>query len=99
MKKVNWKNTVRNYITTTSHSVEAKMGNVHLRCLHYKTLTGKSEWRARVSINHLSVSSRIGPYRRSLEKAKDDAARLVEEMLIDYHTGITREMKCCGVSL
>lgn len=96
MKKINWKNI--SYATATPRDIEAKMGNVLLRCSHHRTLTGKSEWRARISINYLSVSSRCGPFRRSLEKAKDDAARLVEEMLMDYHTSLIREMKCCGVS-
>jgi hypothetical protein len=99
MKKINWKPIVMKWRTKATYNLEARMGNVNLLCSHYKTLTGKHEWRAMVSINYISSSTKKGPFRRSLAKATDDAARLVEEMLMDYYTSITREMKCCGVGM
>ncbi len=94
MKKIKWKKNLKDF--------RAKIGNVYLDCYHYETLTGKSMWQAVVSICCLSQYQRRGPVRYSslaLAMAKEDAARLVEELLIDCHSSITKEMRCCGVDL
>lgn len=89
MKNIEWKKLCKR--------VYSQMGNIYMNCYHYETLTGKSEWQAVVSICGISQYVRRGPFRYSLVKAKMDATRLVEELLIDCHNSITREMRCCRI--
>lgn len=91
MKKIKWKKRHKD--------LYAQMGNVYLDCCRYQVSSGIFIWQATVSIRCLSNHWREGPERRSLSEAKIDAARLVEELLLDCHTSLDREMKCCGVEV
>jgi len=87
MKKINWKQHSPNYI-------EARVGNVVLRCFSYRNLISlKLRWKAYASIRETSSTLRYGPLRNSLSKAKEDAVRLARELLMDYKASLTVEMK------
>lgn len=79
--------------------LHAKMGNVYLNCLLYKTDTGAQSWTADASICHISMFYKTGPIRYSLDKAKADAIRLAEELLVDCHVSIMNELKSCGIEI
>lgn len=91
MKEVKWDK-------CSSTQFSATIGNMYLYCFDYPTWKGRSRWSAHVSIRQSSgYLKKTGPYRHSLSKAKADAIRLTEELLIDLHTSIMKEMKACGI--
>lgn len=82
MKKIRltkrWKNRIH------SNSSDAWCGHIHLQCFH---LTGiKNRWSGNAFIiNH--VIGRIGPIRKSIKEAQQDAKRLAVEVLRDVRDG------------
>ncbi len=79
--------------------IEARIGNVYMHCSCRETLTGKPMWTAVVSICQIAMAQKCGLRRHSLAKAKQDAIRLTEELLIDYHTSIEQELESCGIEI
>lgn len=58
---------------------------------------GRKWWQASVSIT--TQETRYGPKRCSLAKAQEDAARMIEEKLIDLSIGVEQELKNYGIDL
>lgn len=75
----------------------SRIGNMCLGCYGFSTSTGKYRWYAVVYVSRISMCTKRGVMRHSLEKAKEDAIRMAEELLIDLHVGIENEMKACGI--
>lgn len=96
MKNIEWRMCNEG---TDLKSIHAKIGNVYLDCFLYETMTGKSTWSANVSICQIAMVFRRGPMRYSLEKAKADAIRLAEELLVDCHVSIMNELESCGIKV
>lgn len=89
MKKIKW--TPKGSRT----SAFANIGSFHVGCYWIFTQTGKPRWYARVG-GYGRGDVRIGPTRHSLEKAKQDAKRIVGEILLDYKAGLDKETKSYG---
>lgn len=87
MRKIEWKS------EGSDQDVTAKIGLVMLHCSLYFTSGSKRIWRANTSIKQIAATTRYGPIRHSLSKAKIDAIRLACELLLDYHASIVAEMK------
>lgn len=92
MKEVRWKK-------NGEFVRKAVIGHVQMRCSQLWTQGGIWRWQARVSMCNLATSDRTGNPRNLLVNAKADAVRLAEELLIDYHESIVRELKLCGVEV
>jgi len=84
MKKIKWEKHYSSY-----HAI---IGCIHLQVI----LANRSEWQSRASIRQIAFLMRRGPLRRKLQKSKEDAVRLAQELLIDCHTSIGKEMKRLG---
>ncbi len=87
MKNIKWE---RRYYG--SESVYADIGNLHLSCY----LEG-SYWRCLARLG-TSSSRRVGPLRCSLAKAKEDAVRIVQQLLADIQIAVEQDKQSCGVT-
>lgn len=58
----------------------------------HKTATKTFRWQAEVIIGQRSETLRVGPTRKSMVKAKEDAVRLARELLLDYYVCLKAEM-------
>lgn len=76
-----WKNRIH------SSSSDAWCGNIHLQCLHLVGI--KNRWSGSASIS--LTLGRIGPVRKSIKAAQQDAKELVVEVLRDIRDG-TKEL-------
>ena len=87
MKKINWK--------VTKYSARAKVGSIELTCFSQRTTNKKTfKWYSLVSLFGTYYSGlTIGPTRRSLNEAQEDAVRMTRELLYDYKEAVDSEMK------
>lgn len=93
MKKIKWKMIDDDYC-------HAEIGSMLLSCDSCETLTGQRHWFPKVYIKRLGmVSARRGSWRNSLAKAQEDAIRLTEELLLDYHVFVSRELRICEIEV
>ena len=77
-----------------SNNYSIKIGNIVLYCNKYYPRNLRSSWWVGSAfIYDIPSSYRIGIKRFSKDKAKEDAIRLAEELLEDYHTSIVAEME------
>lgn len=93
MKKINWKT------SNQSCDTRANLGSARFHCISLRTFTGKRRWYAIVYFDRNAIGRRIGPFRHSLLKAKEDAMRLGCEMLLDFHESIITEMRSFGLDV
>lgn len=85
MKELEWKEIHENHFYLET-------GNVSAFCRYdWTSQRGRRWWNATVSIS--PRSSRSGPNRCSLAKALEDAARMIEEQLLDLSIGVAQELK------
>jgi hypothetical protein len=49
-------------------------------------------WMADVSVEQQIETLRLGPVRKTMAKAKEDAVQLARELLLDYYVSIKAEM-------
>lgn len=95
MKKLQWKK-------SDSGVWVSHIGGMRLRCLGCLASTHRCSWFPSVyfiGFGGASVSTRRGSHRYSLEKAKDDAAKMAEELLMDFYLGITKELEICKIEV
>ena len=85
MKKIKWKPKGSNKYA------RAEVGCVVIHINLCYTNTKFRRWYADVSLQKGS-DFRIGPTRKSMDKAKDDAVRLAREILLDYRTAVEKEL-------
>lgn len=72
----------------------ARVGCVHLGCWSYAEMGHKRFWKGVVSFRQRGGTYRHANKKRSsLAKAKEDAIQLAREMLSDYQTSLTKELK------
>ncbi len=69
-----------------SHSFDAVYGYIYLRCYHYPSSMFKNGWAGIVRIYDCKTE-RIGPIRKSIKAAQQDAQRLAVELLRDIRDG------------
>lgn len=100
MRKINWKG--------SDEYANARIGGINLYC-HLLPISSSNwrwmctnskrrrRWSATVSINehkgYYAAEERKGPIRYSLSKAKEDAIRLVRELLLDHQAALDIEKK------
>ena len=68
-----------------SKSYYATYGYIILSCYHYSDSFGKNQWSGIAPINNMSKL--VGPIRKSVEAAQQDAQRLAVELLRDIRDG------------
>ncbi len=90
MKYLEWKEIHENHFSLDT-------GNVYAHCWYRLTnCRGRRWWVASVRVL-FQLEPECGPRRRSLAKAQEDAARMVEEKLIDLSIGVKLELKNYGI--
>lgn len=85
MRKIKWKK--------SDVGVFTYVGSLRLYCLVPCFSNLKTKWRAEVYVDGITGSLRCGLFRHSLSKVKEDAIRLANEILLDYHECLLAEMK------
>ncbi len=70
----------------------ADIGSFIVCCHKIESLTRKPRWFARIMSYGLDRVE-FGPQRLSLAKAKQDAKRIVGEILLDYKAGLDKEVQ------
>ncbi len=93
MRTINWQHT-KSFTGTDMHII-AHVGNVVLRChLAFSENSVCQEWFAGVHIGKIGCAiGCYGPIRKSVSKAKEDAVRLARQLLLDFQTDISAEIK------
>lgn len=80
-KKIKWEKRGPDSIAT--------VGCVNLECWE---LMG-NKFSAHVNISYVNSTYRRGPYRKTMDRAKEDAVRIARELLEDYQVAIDGQMK------
>lgn len=88
MKNLEWKEIHENHFYLET-------GNIQAYCRYDTPYTwGRKWWTAHV----VALSPcKFGPNRCSLAKAQEDAARMIEEQLLDISIGVEKELKNYGI--
>ena len=63
-----------------------------MSCNPIKTKANTTWWYAGISIKHITLIP-LGPTRKSLSKAKEDAVRIAIQALLNYKAGLDKELK------
>lgn len=87
MRKIKWKQNSK-----YSRTVSARVGTVYMSCHSLITKVKTQWWYATVHIPHIRMIP-VGPTRQSLSRAKEDAIRMASQTLLDYKTGLDKELK------
>lgn len=83
---------------TPDDGAVAKVGNMRLQCIRTGPDTasespGSNRWYAHVHMYGVYYSIRCGSKRKSLARAKEDAVRIVRELISDAQLCLAIEMK------
>lgn len=73
--------------------ISAMVGAINMYCWEYRRDDRRTKYRASVSIRRVFTPGKLGRYRMSQEKAKEDAIRLAQELLQDLDIGLTNAIK------
>jgi hypothetical protein len=85
MQKINWEP------KGSRDSVNTQIGQIRLHCSRSFLASGDVRWYAYIYITSGVRFFREGPFRCSLQEAKEDAVRLARELLLDYQEGLDIE--------
>ncbi len=76
----------------------AMVGSIELCCYYYDIgKHSKPRWCADISIRRISGTFMLGPMRKSLDEAKNDAVLLARKLLLDFQICLDIEKKKFGI--